>query len=142
MGTRQPGDAAADDHDMWTAGVGALGWHPPWSQSPDVRWRPGDDLVTLPTGAEPDRGHHRRRAFAGRREPVVPPDVRDDEARGFVAGLQAGWEGLSDAFVLTSTVVGAVLPFGVLVAVLGVPVLVWRRRRVSPQPVAAATGPQ
>lgn len=55
----------------------------------------------------------------------------DDEAGGFSAGLRDGW----DAFRSTTTGVlqglGALLPFGVVAAVIGVPAgLAWRRRRV------------
>lgn len=62
-----------------------------------------------------------------------------DEA-GFVAGLRAGWDALTDAAVATSTVVGALLPWAVLVAVLGVPLaLVLRRRRPAPTAASAAS---
>jgi hypothetical protein len=73
--------------------------------------------------------------------PAAAPGSDTDETRGFVDGLKAGWDGLQRAFVATSTVVGAVLPFGVLAAVVGIPVLVWRRR-VSPQPATPAAGSQ
>lgn len=63
-----------------------------------------------------------------------------DEA-GFVPGLRAGWDALTDAAVAASTVVGALLPWAVLVALVGVPLaLVLRRRRprsAAPEAVAA-----
>lgn len=54
----------------------------------------------------------------------------DDDANGFIAGLEDGW----DAFRSTTSGVlqglGAVLPFGVVLALLGAPAaLAWRRRR-------------
>ena len=70
------------------------------------------------------------------------PAERKDETRGFLEGLQAGWDGLSEAFVIASTGLGAVLPFAVLVALLGIPALVWRRRRVTSQPATPAPGQQ
>ena len=56
------------------------------------------------------------------------PGKRD--ARGFLVGLEGGWDALKGATVLALTVVGAVLPFAVLMVLLGVPVwLVVRRRQ-------------
>ncbi|MBA2639766.1 MAG: DUF4349 domain-containing protein [Nocardioidaceae bacterium] len=68
---------------------------------------------------------------------VVTPDeapapVEPDQTEGFVEGLRAGWDALAGAFVLASTAVGALLPFALLVALLGAPVWVWHRRRISP----------
>jgi hypothetical protein len=66
--------------------------------------------------------------------------VEDDEDRkGFVAGLGAGWDAFVDSAVLALTVLGAILPFGVVVALAGL--AFWlitrgRRRRQS----AAARG--
>lgn len=55
-----------------------------------------------------------------------------DEDRGFLAGLDGGWHALGGVTVVAMTVVGAVLPFGVLLALIGVPVwFVVRRRRVG-----------
>lgn len=78
----------------------------------------------------------------GDREPEEDPS-------GFLAGLAAGWRGLGQAFAATATLVGAVLPFAVVLGVVGVPVwlLVRRvlRRRAArgpgaSAPVAAAAG--
>jgi hypothetical protein len=54
---------------------------------------------------------------------------------GFLPGLRQGWDAFAGAVVVALTVVGAVLPFAVLLALLGVPAgLIWRRRRsTSPQ---------
>jgi hypothetical protein len=61
------------------------------------------------------------------------------EAKGFLAGLANGWDAFGGATVAVLTALGAVLPFAVLLALLGVP-LWWvvRRRRVPPTPVAEA----
>jgi hypothetical protein len=79
-------------------------------------------------------------AVRGKHPATAPNET--EEAHGFLDGLKLGWDGLHDAYVGASTVVGAVLPFAVLAALLAVPVLVWRRRRVSPQQVAPAGGQQ
>jgi len=83
-------------------------------------------LEVTVTGKQPDRAD--------------PGD--SDDAGGFVDGLRLGLDGLHDTYVAASTVAGAVLPFAVLVVLAGMPVLVWRRRRVSPQQAAPASGPQ
>jgi hypothetical protein len=48
-----------------------------------------------------------------------PPGALDDA--GFVAGLRAGWHTLGSVLVVATTVVGALLPFLVVLALLGVP---------------------
>jgi hypothetical protein len=56
------------------------------------------------------------------------------EAKGFLAGLENGWDALGGTTVVALTALGALLPFAVLLLVLGVPLwLVVRRRwaRVS-----------
>jgi hypothetical protein len=62
------------------------------------------------------------------------PD-KDDE-KGFVAGLASGWTALKGSTVAILTVLGAVLPFATMLAVLGVPTWLVVRRRLS-----AATAP-
>jgi Domain of unknown function (DUF4349) len=66
-------------------------------------------------------------------------DPREDEARGFLTGLEGGWNALQGATVLVLTAVGAVLPFAVLMLLLGVPVWLVVRRR-SPR-VSAGSAP-
>ena len=62
--------------------------------------------------------------------PMVHP--ASHESKGFLAGLSNGWQALGSTTVAVLTAVGAVLPFAVLIAVLGVPVWwVVRRRRVD-----------
>jgi hypothetical protein len=62
------------------------------------------------------------------------------EARGFLAGLEDGWAAMKGAGLVTLTVLGATLPFLVLLALVGVPVwmLVRRRRALVPPPTAEA----
>ena len=48
---------------------------------------------------------------------AAPPE----EARGFLAGLGSGWDAMRTSSVVLLTVLGAVLPFAVLVALVGVP---------------------
>jgi hypothetical protein len=62
---------------------------------------------------------------------VVQPRKADT---GFLAGLRSGWDAFTGSAAVALTVVGAVLPFAVLLALVGVPVLVWLRRR---RPLAA-----
>jgi hypothetical protein len=57
---------------------------------------------------------------------VVAPKKAHDT--GFLAGLAAGWRALVGSLTVLLTVVGALLPFLVLVAMVGVPLLVWVRR--------------
>ena len=61
-------------------------------------------------------------------------------AHGFLAGLRHGWHALGASTLAAMTVVGAVLPFGVLAAVIGVPVwwLVRRRRPAVAPPAVEA----
>jgi hypothetical protein len=63
------------------------------------------------------------------RSGTARPD-RDDD-RGFVAGLASGWTALKGATVAVLTVVGATLPFATMLALLGVPVWLVVRRRLS-----------
>jgi hypothetical protein len=63
------------------------------------------------------------------------PAHKDHKATGFLAGLEGGWHALGDTAVVVGTVLGALLPFAVLLALVGVPVwMVVRRRRVVPPP--------
>ncbi len=59
----------------------------------------------------------------------VEPDT------GFLAGLVAGWDAFSGSVTVLLTVLGAVLPFGVALAVLVGPLVIWLRRR-GPHPTS------
>ena len=77
-----------------------------------------------------------QRALAGRvaNSPVtisltVPEPASELETTGFMGGLLAGWNALVSSSRMLMTVVGAVLPFAAAVAIIAVPLLVWRRRK-------------
>ncbi|HEY9409591.1 MAG TPA: DUF4349 domain-containing protein [Jiangellaceae bacterium] len=56
----------------------------------------------------------------------------DDADLGFLSGLSNGWDAFTGAVAVALTVVGAVLPFAILAAIVVVPVVWWLRRRRSP----------
>lgn len=58
-----------------------------------------------------------------------------DPDTGFLVGLERGWETFTAAFAWLLTVLGVLLPFLVLVGVIGLPVAVALRRRRPTQPV-------
>ena len=61
---------------------------------------------------------------------------KEDEA-GFLAGLRGGIKALTASTAALATVIGALVPFAILLLVLGFPVwLVVRRRRAAPAPLA------
>jgi hypothetical protein len=73
---------------------------------------------------------------------VPPPDAL--EGAGFLAGLKAGWNALVDVFVVSLTVLGAVLPFLGVALLVGVPAWLGirtlvRRRKVTPPAEAPAS---
>ena len=73
------------------------------------------------------------------------PDAQaedDEEAGGFLGGLEQGWNSLLAGLAVALTVVGFLLPFAVLVGVLALPVwLALRGRRSARTPSAGAAGP-
>jgi hypothetical protein len=67
-----------------------------------------------------------------RTAPVVHPR---QHRSGLLAGLSTGWHALAAAGVAALTVIGFLLPFAVVLALLGVPAwLVWHRRGRKPAP--------
>ena len=68
------------------------------------------------------------------RKPDAIVAKKKDDRTGFLAGLDAGWDGLKGTVVAVLTVVGAVLPFAGVGLLIGVPVwlLVRRVRRTPP----------
>lgn len=82
----------------------------------------------------------RRQALAGQvamstvtievsRADAPPPAPREEESSGFLTGLSDGWGAFLDAGAATLQVIGAVLPFLLVLAIPAVLVLRWRRRR-------------
>jgi hypothetical protein len=67
------------------------------------------------------------------------PQTKEDDS-GFFAGLASGWHGLKTFGVGLATVLGVLLPWMVVAAVLAIPVvpLLRRYRRRAPTPTAAA----
>ncbi len=62
--------------------------------------------------------------------------VEEDPDRGFLAGLKGGWDAFTATFAALATVLGAILPFVVLFALIAVPL--WRfRHRIRRQPAMA-----
>jgi hypothetical protein len=74
-----------------------------------------------------------------------PPAVVEAETPGFFSGLMAGWNALVSSSRVLLTIVGALLPFLLLVTLIGIPVVVWRRRAhrvtVTAAPAAPASTP-
>ncbi|HYQ33809.1 MAG TPA: DUF4349 domain-containing protein, partial [Lapillicoccus sp.] len=60
--------------------------------------------------------------------------VPEEDTSGFLGGLKAGWKAFLGASSGLLTVLGAVLPFVVLLAIVAVPLLWWRRRRTAARP--------
>ncbi len=69
------------------------------------------------------------------------PRPEKDEARGFLAGLDGGWTALKGATVILLTILGAVLPFSLVLLLLGVPLWLVVRRRVGIGPINAGSAP-
>jgi hypothetical protein len=70
--------------------------------------------------------------------PAKPTHKEHDKATGFLAGLDGGWHALGDSVMVVGTVLGALLPFAVVLALIGTPVwMVVRRRRVVASPAPA-----
>jgi Domain of unknown function (DUF4349) len=54
-----------------------------------------------------------------------------DDDTGFLAGLTAGWSAFTASVTTILTVLGALLPFAVVLTLVAVPLVVWLRRRGS-----------
>jgi len=74
---------------------------------------------------------------------VPPPASAPSTQAGFGGGLRAGWHALAVSAAIALAVLGAVLPFAVLLALVAGPavVLLRRRRRPAPAPGPAASTP-
>lgn len=63
--------------------------------------------------------------------------VEEEKETGFLAGLDGGMKAMGASLSAIATVVGALLPFAVLLLVLGLPVWLLVRRRRTTQPATA-----
>ncbi|HEX6247263.1 MAG TPA: DUF4349 domain-containing protein [Nocardioidaceae bacterium] len=77
------------------------------------------------------------------RTPASPPPPPAEGDQGFLAGLGAGWSALMTVLLAASTVLGALLPFTVAAALLGIPAWLLvraahRRRSSEPAPTTAS----
>ena len=64
--------------------------------------------------------------------------VPDDS--GFMAGLRSGWKAFQASLTVGLTVLGALLPWLAVVALIGVPILLWRRRQTGTGAATDAAG--
>lgn len=69
---------------------------------------------------------------------LTPGQVVTTTTPGFLGGLQAGWDGLIKTFAVAATLLGIVLPFAAVIALILVPILWWRHRRNRRRLMAAA----
>ena len=71
----------------------------------------------------------------------TPEAVARPEPAGFLAGLRQGWDALRSSTVLVLTVLGAVLPIAITLAVIAVPLALLARRRLRNRPASPAPPP-
>ncbi len=69
------------------------------------------------------------------------PGKATPAATGFLGGLTAGWRALAGSAAVALTVVGAVLPFAVLLTVVGIPVWLLVRHLLRGRRTPAPSGP-
>ena len=70
-----------------------------------------------------------------------PEVVTPVEENGFMTGLRSGWKAFLASLGVGLTVLGALLPWAIALALIGFPLIAWRRRRVAtPGPSAPLTG--
>ena len=74
------------------------------------------------------------------KEPTPPKKDGLDDA-GFLPGLQSGWTALRGTVVVVLTVVGALLPFGVVLVLVGLPTWLLVRRSVRGRGTPPAATP-
>ncbi|WP_148615594.1 DUF4349 domain-containing protein [Nocardioides rubriscoriae] len=63
---------------------------------------------------------------------------KEKDDTGFVAGLENGWDAFTSVTAALLTTVGALLPFAIVLLLVGVPLRVWLRRRGSSTPAVSA----
>ncbi len=77
--------------------------------------------------------------LVARNTPVV--EEQEDEELGFLAGLDGGLTALVGIVLVALTVLGALLPFAIAAAIVGVPTYALLRSRRRPQTPAPTTAP-
>lgn len=75
-----------------------------------------------------------------------PEVVTPVEENGFMTGLRSGWKAFLASLGVGLTVLGALLPWAIALALIALPLLAWRRRRAAasaptPSPAPAAAPP-
>ena len=69
-------------------------------------------------------------------------EVEETPASGFLGGLEEGWKAFVASMVALLTVLGALLPFVILLGILALPMAwVWRRRRAAAKPTRVYAQP-
>lgn len=78
-----------------------------------------------------------------RTQEAAPPQEEKEDRAGFTAGLSSGWDALSGSAVVALTLLGVLLPWLVLLLVVGLPgvALTRRLRRRTPDPRNSPGGP-
>lgn len=74
---------------------------------------------------------------------TTDPSVVQTDDTGFLAGLKRGWTAFTASAGVLVTVIGAILPFAVVAALVGYPLALWlrRRRAVRPTSLVPPTSP-
>ncbi|HET7474708.1 MAG TPA: DUF4349 domain-containing protein [Dermatophilaceae bacterium] len=72
---------------------------------------------------------------------TTPARLAEQDQGGFLAGLRAGWDAFAASARGLLTALGAVLPFAGFLAVVGIPLLAWVRRRRSAATPASSAAP-
>jgi hypothetical protein len=73
-------------------------------------------------------------------EPGKVAPVEKKEDTGFLAGLRGGWKAFTATFSALATAVGALLPFLIVFALIGIPLWRYRHRFRKATPAAAPAG--
>ena len=89
-----------------------------------------------PPGQPDQHVHDRPRRLRPAGDTPRPPSTADHA--GFLTGLRHGWTALTDTVVVGLTALGAVLPFALLLAAIGLPVWWWLRRHGRAGPATPA----
>jgi hypothetical protein len=68
---------------------------------------------------------------------TTQPETVDERRAGFLGGLATGWDAFLTSGVVLATLVGLLVPFAALAAVVSIPLLWWWRRHRRPGAVSA-----